>query len=133
MEWTKENIPTFLTDRKQQIDASVEDWADIRVAIQTLYADKPVTMTNYRRKLDMLKKEILGAGSTPKARKVAPRPPVLHKEELLSGKTYCRTCGAALAPNSKAIMEHYEKKHYSEFIKNKSIMMAHPLAFIVNK
>ncbi len=42
----------------------------------------------------------------------------------------CKICGAAVAPNATAVLAHYEKKHFSTFLKNRDTIQRLPKAFI---
>ena len=43
---------------------------------------------------------------------------------------YCRICGTKLALNSAAVSKHYETKHFSEWTKNKDLILRMPKAFL---
>lgn len=42
----------------------------------------------------------------------------------------CKICGATVAPNTNAVLAHYEKKHFSTFLSNRDTIQRLPKAFI---
>lgn len=134
---TLADIDKFLADAEAQQSASAQDWKDIRDEVAILLAGKQVSLLKYRRQIDTLRKQVKNIGrpaEIPSApRKEEQKPTVISHVEMSDGKTVCRSCGAALSGTTKAVLEHYEKKHYSEFIKNRSIMSARPYIFVVRK
>lgn len=129
----KEYIDAFLASQEQQLAATPETWAALYEAVQTVFAGKSVAMLNYKHKLDAAKKSLKQLSqAAAEAAKLASAKTV-NKASLETGKCRCRSCGAPLAPTAKAVSEHYEKKHYAEFIKNKAVIASHPHVFVVSK
>lgn len=123
--YTKEEIEAFMQDVEAQKAADQPKWLEIREAMAVLYADKPVTLSKLRRELDALRR---AARPFKTGRPAKVKPTVVRKDE---NRTYvCRICGVALQPTAKAVSEHYEKKHYSDYIRNKAAIQAMPLAFV---
>lgn len=131
MLYTSEQIQLFLSDPAAQTAASQEVWTDMLASVASVYADKPVTMMNFRHKLTNARKQVRAAAAPPKPAK--PQPTVVQHAVDPSAKYVCRICGAPLAPTSKAVMAHYEKRHYSDFVRNRTTMDAHPQIFLVRK
>lgn len=126
--YTIEQIHAFMQDTEAQQAAEQQQWMDIREAMAVLYADKPVTLSKMRRELDALRR---AARPYKTGRPAKVKPTVVHKEE---NRAYvCRCCGMTLQPTARVVSEHYEKKHYSDYIRNKSAINTMPLAFVTPK
>lgn len=128
--YTIEQINALLQDSEAQQNISPMEWKEIRDELAILLADKPVSLRKYRAQIDALRK-------VPLKRHVAPKPQhtttMVSRTAASEGKTVCRICGATLSATAKNVLEHYEKKHYSEYIRNKAIMTTKPFIFVTTK
>lgn len=130
--YTLNDIDIFLQDPEAQRQATPQQWKDMRDELNTLLADKPVSLRKYRQRIDELKKQLRAAKAAEQPAKPAkPQPTVISHVTTPGAKYCCRLCKAVLTPTAKAVTEHYEKKHYSEFVRNKAAMTAHPQIFVV--
>lgn len=131
MLYTHEQIQQFLSDAAAQAAATPEVWTDLLESVASVYADKPVTKMNFKHKIENARRQQRAAKAPAKPQK--PQPVAVQHTIDPSAKYVCRVCGAPLAPTEKAVTQHYEKKHYSDFVRNRAAMSAHPQIFLVQK
>lgn len=133
--YTLEQIDSILADSESQQKVSQLEWKEMRDALAVLLADKPVSLLKYRRQIDALRKIPLKRHTegTSQQKSEPSKPIVVSRSTVAEGKTICRVCGAPLAASGKNVLEHYEKKHYSEYVHNKAIMTAKPYIFVTTK